>query len=231
MLQESNVQTGEGSYVSRSSTVRCCDRHGLYVVFTGNGTITKCASCADEGASATKDEAAQHLREFSWLIGDVPESVSHASFSNFSPSSVGQAQALAFVQQTKQHWLEGDFDECGQMVFLGGKNTGKTHLAAALMRSLGVSKGVFYVDAREGQVRTAQRSAMLVLDNLFEPTFDDSGMTVRDWNDLLYERCIRQLPTVLISSAGVTQFKQKLNRRSLHWLRIANTKIIHFETS
>lgn len=229
MLQESNVYTGEGAYVSRSSSIRCCDRHGLYVVFSGKGQSTKCASCLKEGAFDVESDASQDLREFSWLIGNVPEEVSYASFNNFSPVSVAQAHMLSFIQETKQRWLDGDFSQCGQMVFLGATNTGKTHLAAALIRSLGVSRGVFYADASDGLTQLAERSSMLVLDNLFEPGIYRSAMSVRDWNDMLYERCVNQMPTVLVSRLGAAQFKQKLNRRSLHWLRMANTKIIHFE--
>lgn len=133
---------------------------------------------------------------------------------------------LPFAQQIMREWSAGDVAQCGQIVFLGDAGVGKSHVAVAMLRNLSYMQAVAYVDTAAGIAPVSSESFVLVLDNLFNGA--GGAETNHYWNEVILDRASRELPTIMISRLSGAKFRRTLAQGTLHWLRLSNTKVVHF---
>lgn len=210
------------------SLVQTCDRHGIYISFlTSSGEYTSCAQCAtrtkdDSPQAATSIDVSEHLP---WLTA-VPEHLHRAVFGTFKPQAHWHYVMLPFAQQIMREWSAGDVAQCGQIVFLGDAGVGKSHVAVAMLRNLSYMQAVAYVDTAAGIAPVSSESFVLVLDNLFNGA--GGAEANHYWNEVILDRASRELPTIMISRLSGAKFRRTLAQGTLHWLRLSNTKVVHF---
>lgn len=221
---------GPGQYTKGASLsiVQTCDQHGIYISFLlSSGEYTCCAQCTTHtkdgilGATLSAD-VSEHLP---WLV-TVPEHLHKAVFSSFKPHAHWHYTMLPFAQEVMHGWSAGQIEKCGQVVFLGDAGAGKSHVAVSMLRNLAYTQTVAYVDTAVGIVSVSTEEFVVVLDNLFCDEGTDEERNY--WNEVILDRASRELPTIMISRLSGAEFRRALTPGTLHWLRLSNTKVVHF---
>lgn len=211
--------------------MRTCGQHGVYISFLGeSGIYTGCADCAGNSVSSKCFmDADENGLDGLTFTADIPEDLLEASFATFRPTLKSHPLMLSYIQSVTKQWMTRSLDDCGQLVFLGAKNAGKSHIALSALRSLSIEHSVFYIDTSRGEQEIPKHCYVLVLDNLFSQGFAPSESARKFWNQVIYERAALQLPTILASDRGLAEFRQFLSSRTLHWMRVNKTQVVNFE--
>lgn len=209
-------------------SVHRCKEHGTYVAFlVDGGRYTGCSLCAQASVLKATSRAI-HSLEVTLRTAGVPESLLHASFSTFAATNDEQVSLINYVQDIAQRWSNGDLSEGGSLVLLGGAETGKTHVALAILRHIALTHTVAYVDASLDRRVVHDEHYLLVIDNAFYSGDKPPEKMRKRLNEVMYERSLARLPTIIVSDQSKVHFRNLFSERTLYGLRSVGTKIVHF---
>lgn len=121
---------------------RHCDKHGDYEVgivmlLDKEREMGGCQKCEQEKKSAEAGQAESKAR----AIADtearqiLPKRFSECRFDDYQASTDGQKRALAICKRYSERWNDRK-EKGGCLVLCGKPGTGKTHLAAAIVRDI-----------------------------------------------------------------------------------------------
>jgi DNA replication protein DnaC len=125
-----------------------CPTHGAFAShhLFGGKVWTKCPACAIEAQRREEVARADAWRQQRLAQSRIPARFVGASFDNFIAQSDAQRHALTvardFAESFEEHAIKG-----ASLIFGGRPGTGKTHLAAAILRSQLEVFDVHYITA------------------------------------------------------------------------------------
>nr|DAF36669.1 MAG TPA: Replicative helicase [Caudoviricetes sp.] len=218
---------------AKDSRKAVCPKHGPYMDFLllpHKGLWSGCPMCKQEHdhAAAAQDEARAKAEIAAWnierLIGQtcIPPRFANRSFANFRTDEPDQKMALGIcVRYSETDW-ESTIRNGRNLCILGRPGTGKTHLAAAMVRSV-VSRGYPAVYVKEPDIfrrvkesymsRTlSERQAMadfvkpalLVVDEVGRQYGTQAERSM--FFDVIDQRYENMKPTVLVSNLDQAHF-------------------------
>lgn len=150
-------------YRARAERPAMCQKHGEYVSYLlpcqHKELWSECPECERERekAKSLREEANARAEIAAWRIEQlmgrtcIPPRFATRRFENFSTGEKDQAMALGVCREyALTHWEE-TMKTGRSLLILGRPGTGKTHLAAAMVRSV-VSRGFPAVYVKEADI-------------------------------------------------------------------------------
>lgn len=194
------------------TTIAKCDKHGTYEAKTlqilgGMIIHTTCPECDKEMEERERREAEQRYRDSFPKRGIEPEFY-EATLDNYKPETPSEAEALQAARDMEAGKLK-------KLLLLGANGTGKTHLAAALVKSQrGVRTTMFELSARIRNGYNEGYGEMAVLNDLLTYpliVIDEVGRTKgseaeRNWMSYLVDKAhTRGTRLVMISNRSTAK--------------------------
>lgn len=155
-------------------------------------------------------------RHGQWIRMGVPNKVAHATFDNFNAETPEQIEVL---EKAKDRFLRSS----GFLLLLGTHGTGKSHLAAAVLKRVGNGRFITHEElvgelrrtyedgGREKMMEKYQKAPCLVLDEII-PKMKGDDIEPMLYRILAY-RYDRDLITVLTSNEGLASLLEILGKK------------------
>ena len=223
---------------AKDMRIATCPRHGEYTSYLlpcqHKELWTECPECEHEKekARSLREEANARAEIAAWRIEQlmgracIPPRFANRSFENFRTEEPDQRNALALcMDYSLTHWEE-TMKAGRAMIILGRPGTGKTHLAAAMVRSV-VSRGFPAVYVKEADIfrqikesymsRTVSerqamadfvKPALLVIDEVGRQYGTPAERSM--FFDVVDKRYEAMRPTVLVSNLDTPNFREFL---------------------
>jgi DNA replication protein DnaC len=180
-------------------------------------TVSRCSDCGDTGFVIVNGKAQRCVCRYERIIRfQLPERFHHATLEDFREE----------IARGIRKWLEEPTDG---LLMSGGVGTGKTHLAAAMVRSV-VTSGKSIRFRRAAQLYQAIRDSygqenvseeeilcdyidapLLVLDDLGTASFSDHER--RYTLEVLDRRLNEKRPTIITSNWTLEQIRDRMDER------------------
>lgn len=210
------------------SRLEFCPRHGHYIAFLFDvGQYTGCPTCGTEdNDSAPLDADVVEILK----SADLSERLIEATFESFQIAIRHHSDMLSYVVALMQLWANATYVDCGQLIFLGKRGAGKTHIAIASLKMLSKQgHSVYYADLQSGLAKVPVDSGLLVLDGVFYKDVCFDPIAVAHTNQIIHQRATSGLPTILLSDQSKEGFLEQLSPRTLESMRRRSATIINFD--
>jgi DNA replication protein DnaC len=248
--------------ITERTETRTCDKHGDYEVKVMHilGSDRDMGYCEQCHEIQQAEEAAKEKRRMTAMASDLsrrilPPRFHGCDFGGYRAETDGQRRALAICQKYANRWDDRKA-KGGCLVLCGNPGTGKTHLAAAIVKAIlpteieprGFSetnhpiiyttatamtrkiKATYGRDAQETEQEVINRLssvALLVVDEVGAQRGTETELLLIQ--EVIDNRYQRMLPTILISNLQESELSEYIGERALDRLYDNGGAVVGFD--
>lgn len=247
--------------VSQETRMLDCEAHGQYeakvMILLGKEHISSCPECCEE---EDKRRAVQESARAHHVAGELakrilPQRFHGCDFDGYKVESDGQRRALAICKKYASRWDDRKA-KGGCLVLCGNPGTGKTHLAAAIVKAIlpheidGKShydpkqpviyttatamtrkiKATYDRDSQESEdevIRHLSSIGLLLIDEVGAQRGTETELLLIQ--EVIDGRYQRVLPTILISNLQESELSEYIGERALDRLYDNGGAVVGFD--